>query len=272
MTETKPGVVLITGAARRIGRTLALDFAAQGWAVAIHYGRSADEAHAVAAEVRAMGRGSVALPCDLADAEAVGQLIPQCVDRLGPPVCLVNNASEFSFDSIADMTPAGWDRHIAINLRAPVFLSQSLAQSVARHLPADSEGNIINIIDQRVWNLTPEFFSYTVSKAGLWSATRMLAQALAPRVRVNAIGPGPILRSIHQTAEDFAAEEASTLLRRGATPEQIADAIRFILNAPAFTGQMLALDGGQHLAFSHALSPASDLRHASGPSGDTSTG
>jgi NAD(P)-dependent dehydrogenase (short-subunit alcohol dehydrogenase family) len=141
---------------------------------------------------------------------------------------------------------ASWNAHLDINLRAPVFLAQDLV----RHLPDGAEGNIINIIDQRVWKLTPEFFSYTLSKAGLWTATRTLAQALAPRVRVNAIGPGPVLKSIHQTDADFAAEVASTLLHRGPSTAEIAAAVRFILDAPAMTGQMIALDGGQHLTWS----------------------
>ena len=253
---TATGIVLITGAARRIGRALALDFAGHGWDVAIHYGSSSDAAAELVGEITALGRRAIAVQADLASIDAIQTLIPQCVSALGPPTCLINNASEFRFDGIEDLTPAGWDLHLDINLKAPVFLAQSLAAN----LPAGASGNVINIIDQRVWNLTPEFFSYTVSKAGLWSATRMLAQALAPRVRVNAIGPGPVLKSIHQTEADFAQEEQATLLGKGTTPAEIADAIRFILNAPAITGQMLALDGGQHLAWSQALSPASNLK------------
>jgi NAD(P)-dependent dehydrogenase (short-subunit alcohol dehydrogenase family) len=142
------------------------------------------------------------------------------------------------------MTEESWELHQAVNLRAPVFLSQAFAA----HLPPDQTGNIINMIDQRVWRLTPEFYSYTISKSALWSATRTLAQALAPRIRVNAIGPGPVLQSIHQHPEEFAAECRSTLLQRGADAQEISDAIRFILGAPALTGQMIALDGGQHLS------------------------
>jgi len=252
--------VLITGAAKRIGRALSLDFARNGWDVAIHFRSSSVEADALVGEIAALGRRAIAVRCDLADTSAVCQLVPQCAEQLGPISCLVNNASEFRFDSIADLSPDGWDLHLNINLKAPVFLAQALAQN----LPADIEGNVINVIDQRVWNLTPEFFSYTVSKAGLWSATRMLAQALAPRIRVNAIGPGPVLKSIHQTPEDFTREAQSTLLERGTTPEEIAHAIHFILSAPAMTGQMLALDGGQHLSWSNVAQPASKLAKTDG--------
>jgi len=247
--------VLITGAAKRIGRALALDFAAHGWNVAIHYKSSESDANDLVRDIELTGQGAAAVACDLADIAAVQQLIVESSDKLGPITCLVNNASEFRFDSIADLTPESWDIHLNINLKAPVFLAQAMANNLAE----GTSGNVINIIDQRVWNLTPEFFSYTVSKAGLWSATRMLAQALAPRVRVNAIGPGPVLQSIHQTSEDFADEVKSTLLERGSSPDEIASAIRFILSAPAMTGQMLALDGGQHLSWSNASQPGGNV-------------
>ncbi|MGI9404700.1 MAG: SDR family oxidoreductase, partial [Hyphomicrobium sp.] len=170
-------------------------------------------------------------------------LIPRCAEALGAPTCLINNASEFFLDAITSLTPEGWDTHLDINLKAPVFLAQSLFLN----LPQNAEGNVINIIDQRVWRLTPDFFSYTISKAGLWTATQTLAQAMAPRVRVNAIGPGPVLKSVHQTEGEFEREKESTLLKRGPTPEEIAAAVRFILDAPSMTGQMIALDAGQHL-------------------------
>jgi NAD(P)-dependent dehydrogenase (short-subunit alcohol dehydrogenase family) len=233
----------VTGAGRRIGRAIALDLAAAGWRVAIHYNRSRSDAEAVADMIRGAGGSAVALPADLADAEAVSGLLPACVQRLGPPTCLVNNASEFRRDTLATLEPESWRAHLDVNLRTPVFL----AQAFARHLPADTVGVIVNIIDQRVLSVSPEFFSYSLSKAALWTATRMLAQELAPRIRVNAIGPGPTLRSVHQTAGEFAAEGASTLLGRGVTPEEIAAAIRFILSSPSMTGQLIALDGGQHL-------------------------
>ncbi len=234
---------LITGAARRIGRAIALDFARTGWNVALHYRSSRQDVDEVVAEIAANGGTAVAFAADLANFAALDALMAEVVGRLGPVTCLVNNASEFQKDTVENVDEATWDTHLDVNLKAPVFL----AQAMFRHLPADCDGNIINIIDQRVWKLTPDFFSYTISKAGLWTATRTLAQGLAPRVRVNAIGPGPVLRSIHQTEAEFAAEAQSTLLKTGPTPEEIAAAVRFILSSPSMTGQMIALDGGQHL-------------------------
>ncbi|MEQ1716676.1 MAG: SDR family oxidoreductase [Hyphomicrobium sp.] len=237
-------VALITGAARRIGRTIALELARDGWSIGVHYRQSKAEAETLVGELHALGVSAAALQADLADFKAVQGLASDCAAALGnPPTCLVNNASEFLLDSLGTLEEATWDTHQSINLKAPVFL----AQAMLKRLPHDVEGNIINIIDQRVWKLTPDFFSYTISKAGLWTATRTLAQALAPRIRVNAIGPGPVLRSIHQTEAEFAAEQSSTLLGTGPSPQEIAAAVRFILAAPSMTGQMIALDAGQHL-------------------------
>jgi NAD(P)-dependent dehydrogenase (short-subunit alcohol dehydrogenase family) len=234
---------LITGAARRIGRAVALDLAETGWAVAIHYRRSSAEAEALADEIEARGGRARTFQADLASRDALEELVVNVGRELGPLTTLINNASEFLPDSIGNLDETTWDLHLCVNLKAPVFLSEAMA----KQLPADAEGNIINIIDQRVWNLTPEFFSYTISKAGLWTATRTLAQALAPRIRVNAIGPGPVLRSVHQTDDDFEREKQSTLLKRGPSAKEIAAAVRFILATPSLTGQMIALDGGQHL-------------------------
>ncbi len=238
-----PQTALITGAPRRIGRAIALDLAAHGWRVGIHYRRSRAEAEALAQQIQSSGGTAVALPANLADAQEVRSLVERCGKALGPPICLVNNASEFQPDTVTALTSSSWDVHLDTNLKAPVFLAQALYLN----LPDDAEGNVINIIDQRVWRPTPEFFSYTISKAGLWTATQTLAQAMAPRVRVNAIGPGPVLKSVHQTDKDFAAEISATLLKRGPTLDEIAAAVRFILATPSMTGQMIALDGGQHL-------------------------
>lgn len=254
MTETSPGTALITGAGRRIGCAIARALADDGWHIAVHYRHSRREAEALAGEITARGGRAAAIAGDLSDLAAVRSLIPRCSEHLGPISCLVNNASEFQPDTLETATPESWHLHLDINLKTPVFLAQALASQ----LPEGASGNIINIIDQRVWKPTPDFFSYTVSKAGLWAATRTLAQALAPRIRVNAIGPGPVLQSVHQTAADFSAEIEGTLLRRGPTAGEIAAAVRFILAAPAMTGQMIALDAGQHLAWGDAkpISPS----------------
>ena len=243
-SKSSPKTALITGAARRIGRAIALDLARDGWDIAIHYRDSQSEAEQLVQELRKLGVKSAAFTADLAQFKELKGLVDRVGDGMGAPTCLINNASEFLLDSPVSVDEATWDKHLDINLKAPVFL----AQAMVRNHPEGTHGNIINIIDQRVWKLTPEFFSYTISKAGLWTATRTLAQALAPRVRVNAIGPGPVLRSVHQDDAAFSAEQASTLLGRGPTPEEIAAAVRFILSASSMTGQMIALDGGQHLS------------------------
>jgi NAD(P)-dependent dehydrogenase (short-subunit alcohol dehydrogenase family) len=238
-------IVLITGAGRRIGRTLALDLASRGYQIGLHCHRSRREAEQLAADIEARGGAAAVLTANLAAAGDVERLVPDCVAALGPPSCLINNAAMFAYDEIETLDPGQWDAQLAVNLRAPALL----AKAFAAHLPEGANGNIINMIDQRVWKPTPHYFSYATSKAGLWSMTRMLAQALAPRIRVNAIGPGPALRSAHQTEAEFRAQCEATLLGRGTTPEEIAAAVRFILDAPAMTGQMIALDGGQHLAW-----------------------
>lgn len=238
-----PGTVLVTGAARRIGRAIALDLGRRGWAVAVHYNRSRDEAHEVAAEITASGARAAPVHADLAiEAQSQG-LIAQATTALGPLTCLINNASVFERDTVDTLSHESWSRHLDINLRAPLML----AQAFAAQLPRDSSGNVINLLDQTVWRLTPTYMSYTASKSALWTLTRTLAMALAPRIRVNGIGPGPALPSAHQTAAAFAAQWAATPLGIGTTPEEICDAVRFLLSAPAMTGQMIALDGGQHL-------------------------
>lgn len=235
---------LITGAARRIGRAIALDLAAYGWRVGLHYRHSRDDAQRLADEIGSAGGEAAALGANLADVDNAQALIEGCTQALGAPSCLINNASEFLPDTVTSLTSSGWDTHLDVNLKAAVFLAQALYLN----LPEGVEGNVINIVDQRVWRLTPDFFSYTISKAGLWTATQTLAQAMAPRVRVNAIGPGPVLKSVHQTDAAFEAEKSATLLGRGPTLQEITAAVRFILGTPSMTGQMIALDGGQHLA------------------------
>jgi NAD(P)-dependent dehydrogenase (short-subunit alcohol dehydrogenase family) len=211
----------------------------------VHYHGSGEEAEAVVAAIEGKGGRAAAVAADLADEGAVNRLLPQAVEALGPIGVLVNNAAIFENDTVATVTRAGWDRHLDVNLRAPFVLLQRFAEL----LPADANGVVINMLDERVWNLTPYFVSYTVSKAGLWALTQTMALGLAPRIRVNGIGPGPALPSPRQTQDQFERQCRMMPLRRGTTPDEIAAAARFILASPALTGQMIALDGGQHLGW-----------------------
>ena len=245
MNEISPGNALVTGAAKRIGRAIALDLAQAGWNVAVHYRDSAEEAASAVREIKAMGRRAVAVKADLARESEVAQIVPQATVALGPLACLVNSASTFEMDDIRSMTRTSWDHHIETNLRAPLVLSQACAAQ----LPKGQTGAIVNMLDERVWKLTPYFLSYTVAKSGLWTLTRTLALALAPRIRVNGIGPGPTLPSPRQSEAQFKAQWDSMPLKRGTTPAEICRAVRFILESPALTGQMIALDGGQHLGW-----------------------
>lgn len=239
------GVALVTGAAKRIGRAIALALADDGYDVAVHYGVSRHDAEEVAGAIVAKGRRAVALAADLAREAEMQALLGAATAALGPVTCLVNNASLFERDEALTVTRESWDAHLETNLRAPFVLMQAFA----RALPAEASGAIVNILDERVWNLTPHFVSYTLSKAGLWTLTQAMAMALAPRIRVNAIGPGPTLPSPRQSAEQFARQQAGVPLQRGATPQEIAAAVRFILGSGSMTGQMIALDGGQHLGW-----------------------
>jgi NAD(P)-dependent dehydrogenase (short-subunit alcohol dehydrogenase family) len=246
-----PRVALVTGAARRLGRAIALALAEAGFDLALHYGTSQAEAEATAEQARAMGRRVVTLRANLMLEAEVSTLMPAAAEALGPVGLLINNASTFERDEWDDATRDSWDRHLEANLRAPFVLSQALALG----LPEGAEGAIINLLDQRVWSLTPNFISYTVSKAALWSLTRQLALALAPRIRVNGIGPGPALRGPRQTQEHFDLQVGKTPLQRPSSPEEIARGVLAILALPSMTGQMIALDGGQHLQWGPAPGP-----------------
>ncbi|MGB0681605.1 MAG: SDR family oxidoreductase [Magnetovibrionaceae bacterium] len=250
---TLPGAALVTGAPKRLGRAIADMLVARGYALALHHRNSDDDAEAFAAEIRAQGGKAHVLRADLGIDAEVTPMIGEAEQALGLPVTvLVNNASLFERDEWDTVTRESWDDHLNANLFAPMLLSQALA----RALPADRAGVIINLIDQRVWNLTPHFVSYTVSKTGLWSLTQSLAMALAPRIRVAAIGPGPTLPSPRQSQAAFEAQWRATPLERPVDPAEIAAAAAFILDTPSFTGQMIALDSGQHLGWRSAAAGA----------------
>ena len=245
MVAPSSSVALVTGAARRIGRAIALDLAKRGWAVAVHYhGSEADAADLVGRIVKDGGK-AVALKADLRNEDETRDLIPRAAARLGAITCLVNNASLFENDTIHSVTAESWHGHLQVNLRAPFVLIQEFA----RQCPKGVDGNVINMLDERVWNLTPHFISYTLSKAGLWNLTQTLAMALAPDIRVNGIGPGPTLPSARQSEEQFRRQWSMMPLKRLIGLDEITRAVRFILDAPAMTGQMIALDGGQHLGW-----------------------
>lgn len=246
---------LVTGAGKRLGRAMAVYLAHQGYDVAVHYATSATEAEATCAEIRAMGRRAVAIAADLLIETQVDGLIARAAQDLGGPLTvLVNNASIFEYDNITTATRRGWDRHMDSNLRAPFVLIQGFAAQCPEGAP-DTQGEtlaaglVVNMIDQRVWKPTPEFMTYSLAKAGLWALTQTAAQALAPKIRVNAIGPGPTLQGSRQSDHHFASQRAATLLRRGANPSDVTAALGFFLNSPSVTGQMIATDGGQHLAW-----------------------
>ncbi len=237
-------IALVTGAGRRIGRAIAYDLALNGWNIVVHYYKSFEEAEEVVREIRAFGCEASAIKADLSDAHECDGLIDKAVDMLGQLSLLVNCASVFTPDNAQTMTAENFDLQMSVNARAPLQLSRDFATQI----DADSQGNIINIIDQRVWRLTPYYMSYTASKFALWGTTKTLAQALAPKVRVNAIGPGPTLANERQTNDEFAAEVDATLLGNGPQLSEFGHAIRFIVDTPSMTGQMIALDGGQHLS------------------------
>jgi NAD(P)-dependent dehydrogenase (short-subunit alcohol dehydrogenase family) len=238
-----PRAAFVTGGAKRLGRAIALTLAQAGFSIAIHYRNSTTEAEALTAEIRALGVEAALVAGDLADEARTQGLIARATEALGPLGVLVNNASTFERDAWNDVTRESWDHHLGPNLRAPFVLTQHFA----RALPPNAEGVVINMLDPRVWALSEHLVSYTLSKSALWTLTQSLALALAPRIRVNGIGPGPTLPSTHETAEQFAQDARVLPLGHSTTPEEIGRAVLAILALPSLTGQMLALDGGQHL-------------------------
>ena len=234
--------VLVTGAAKRLGRAIALDLAAGGWNVAVHYFGSSADAERCAAEIRGLGVGAAIFACDFRQEAQTATLISRVTAEMGPLSALVNSASLFEKDDWKTATRESWDDHLETNLRAPF----KLAQDFARQLEG-GQGAIVNIIDQRVLKPTPQFLSYSLSKAGLHWLTTTLAQGMGPNIRVNAVAPGPTIRNSRQTESDFARQRDVSVLGRGSDPADICAAVRYLLGAEAVTGQMIAVDGGQHL-------------------------
>lgn len=245
MTNKITAAALVTGGAKRLGRAIVEDLAANGFAVAVHCNRSRDEAESLVGEIVAAGGRAAVVTADLTNMDRTAGLIEAATDALGPINLLVNNASLFEEDSLEDFDWSGWDRHFAVHVKAPALLTQRFA----RALPDGQDGLVINMIDQRVWRPTPRYFSYALSKSALWAATQTMAQALAPRIRVNAIGPGPTLKGARQEDHDFQRQLDGVLLKRGAELGEFGATIRYLWNARSVTGQMIALDGGQHLAW-----------------------
>jgi NAD(P)-dependent dehydrogenase (short-subunit alcohol dehydrogenase family) len=242
-----PGV-LVTGGAKRVGRAISLALADAGYAVAIHARRDSDDAEALVRAIEGRGGRAAVVTADLSDAAAIRPLVEQAQDRIGPLTLLVNNASHFDDDRIETLTQDSFRAHMGPNLLAPLLLIQAFAAAAA-DLPADADPCVVNILDQRVLRPNPQFLSYTLAKSGLYTATQTLAQALAPRIRVNGVGPGPTLPSVHQDQAAFDAEVAGIPLKRKTELSDITDAVLYLAAARAVTGQMIAVDGGQHLGW-----------------------
>jgi len=234
---------LVTGSAKRIGKAIASALGSDGWNVAVHYKRSASEAETLVDDMRSRGVHAVAVKCDLSDAAAVAGLISECNAKLGPLTCLINNASLFEIDDPLSFEPGKWERHAAINLSAPLQLTRDFASQI----PKQSNGCVINMLDQKVFNLNPDFFSYTLTKVAMEAATRMLAMALAPQVRVCGIAPGITLISGNQTQQGFERAHATAPLGHSSDVDDIIAAVRYIIAAKSMTGDTLLIDGGQHL-------------------------
>lgn len=239
--------VLVTGAAKRIGASIAKSFASKNWNVALHYNKSKKETELLSKELKNKYKiKTICIHADLNDLGQVNKVIPLAKNNIGPISCLINNAASFEYDSIETASLESWNMHINTNIRAPLFLSQSFTKNLDKKF----KGNIINIIDQRVWNLTPHFTTYTLSKSALWTLTQTLALSLSPKIRVNAIGPGPTLKSKMQSMKQFRDQYKRMPLKVPTSLDEISSFIELIINSPSMTGQMIALDGGQHLGWS----------------------
>ena len=236
-------MALVTGAGRRIGRAIALGLAKAGWDVAVHFRGSEEDARATVRDVEALGRRAALLQCDLADEAAVRALLPRAIAALGPVGCVVNNASQFEYDSAADFSPALLASHMQANVSAPILLAQALHAAT----PVGSQAAVINLLDQKLYNLNPDYLSYTLSKAALLTATTMLAQALAPTVRVVGVAPGLTMVSGEQTDDGFEKAHQATPLGHSSNAQDIVEAVCYLAGAHAVTGTTLLVDGGQHL-------------------------
>lgn len=243
MTQPLPKTALITGAAKRLGKHIALEMARQGWNIVVHYGQSTSEAEETANDIRKLGVTAITLQCDLADEAAIRKLLPQAIEKIGTVSCVVNSASLFEYDDAASFTLKNLDAHMHANLAAPILLAQALHAST----PEGACTVMINLLDQKLFNLNPDFLSYTLSKAGLHTATSVLAQALAPKVRVVGLAPGLTMVSGDQTEQGFAKAHTQTPLGKSSHPDDIAQAVCYLAQAQAITGTTLLVDGGQHL-------------------------
>jgi NAD(P)-dependent dehydrogenase (short-subunit alcohol dehydrogenase family) len=242
--QRKAENILITGAAKRIGRAMALELGAAGFGIAVHYNGSHSDAEEVVREIADKGGRAVAVQADLTDSASTATLVERANNALGPLSIVVNNASLFEEDSVENFDDEGFDAHMAVHVKAPALIARSFAKQLE-----GAPGLVVNIIDERVWKLTPRYFTYTLSKAALWTATRTMAQALAPSIRVNAIGPGPTLPNQKQDEDAFRRQTEALILERGPELSEFAHTIEYLWKMPSITGQMIALDGGQHLAW-----------------------
>ena len=242
--------VLITGAGKRIGAAIAKSFAKDQWNIALHYNNSYKEIKSLSKEIeKKYNIKTTSIKADLSNLKEVNKIIPIVSKKLGPINCLINNAAAFKYDNLETMTFKSWDLHMNTNIRAPIFLCKSFIE----YFPKNHNGNIINIIDQRVWNLTPHFTSYTISKSALWTLTQTLALSLSPNIRVNAIGPGPTIKSKRQTNKEFVDQYKRMPLKKKVNLNEITNFIQIIINSPSITGQMIALDSGQHLGWAQSI-------------------